>query len=135
MKFNIGDEVRIIPEAKFVDGEAVPENAINVKLYIKNVEEDGSYRVGKAVKGPYLGIINGSFLKSMLENTAVIEPYIIQAAEDNLPIYHSPSKTSGIIRRVDIDSLFFVVDERAGFGKLQMGAGWIELSKVKSFKK
>lgn len=135
MKFNIGDEVRIVPEAKFVDGEMVPENAINVRLYIKSIEKDGTYKVGKAVKGPYIGIIHDTFLKSMLENTAVINPYIVQATENNLPIYHSPSKTSGIVRRVDIDSLFFIVDERAGFGKLQMGAGWIELAKVKSLKK
>lgn len=133
MKFKIGDEVKVIPGAIYTDNKAVQANAINTKLYVREVHGD-VYKIARDMKGPYLGLIAANYLKLIAENAAVIDPYIVQVAEDNLPIYHSPSKTSGIIRRADNTSLFYIVDERSGFGKLQIGAGWIELAKVKKFK-
>ena len=135
MKFRIGDEIKILPGAVYADSSnAVPDNAINTKLFVRDVDGDVC-KIGRAMKGPYLGLVNTKFIKLMIENNAVIDPYIVQVVEANLPIYHSPSKTSGIVRRVDNTALFVIVDERNGFGKLQMGAGWVELAKVKSFKK
>ena len=134
MKFKIGDEVKIIPGATFANnGARVPDSCINVKLYVRLIK-DGMYMLGKAPQGAFLGLVAESNLKLVAENEAMIKPYIVQVIEDNFPVYHSPSKTSGIIRRADNTSLFFIVDERAGFGKLQMGAGWVELAKVKKFK-
>lgn len=133
MKFNIGDEVKIIPGSTFEDGRTVPENAIGVKLYVRNIHND-SCVIGRAMTGAVLGNLAESALKFAAENEAVIHPYVVQILEDDFPIYHSPSKTSGIIRRVDSSVLYMIVDERAGFGKLQMGAGWVELARVKKFK-
>ena len=133
MKFNIGDAIKIMPGAILTNGRPVPENAIGIKVFIRDIRND-KYVIGRAMSGAIMGELTAGSFKHFLENEAVIDPYIIQVIEDNFPIYHSPSKTSGIIRRADNTSLFMIVDERAGFGKLQMGAGWVELAKVKKFK-
>lgn len=132
MKFNIGDEVKILPGAVLANGRPVPENAINVKVFVRGVNGD-NYVIGRTLTGALLGELPRTAIKPFAENAAMIKPYIVQVLENDFPVYHSPSKTSGIIRRVDNASLFFIVDERAGFGKLQMGAGWVELAKVKKF--
>jgi hypothetical protein len=133
MKFKIGDEVRIIHGATLIDNRVLPSNMSGIRLYIRNVKDD-CYTIGRATSGPVLGDIAESNLRFFEENEAMINPFIIQVLENDTPIYHSPSKTSGIIRRVDSSVLYMIVDERAGFGKLQMGAGWVELAKVKKFK-
>ena len=134
MKFNIGDEVKILPGATFLhNGAPVPENALNIKVFIRDVKND-RYVVGRAKTGPLLGELPEQMLKSVWENEINIKPYIVQIAAENCPIYYSPSKNSGIVRRVENSSLFTIVDERAGFGKLLMGAGWVELAKAKKLK-
>lgn len=133
MKFNIGDAIKIMPGAILTNGRPVPENAIGTKVFIRDIQ-NGKYIIGRAMSGAIMGELTAGSFKHFLENEATIDPYIVQVIEDNFPIYHSPSKTSGIIRRADNTSLFMIVDERAGFGKLQMGAGWVELAKVKKFK-
>lgn len=132
MKFKIGDEVRIIHGATLIDNRVLPSNISGTRLYIRNVKDD-CYTIGRAVSGPVLGDIAESNLRFFEENDAMIDPFIIQVLENDTPIYHSPSKTSGIIRRASSSVLLMIVDERVGFGKLQMGAGWIELSKVRKF--
>lgn len=134
MKFRIGDAVKIVPNAVLANGRPVPENAINIKVFVRDIQ-DGQYVIGRTMNGALLGVLPEKFVKHFLENEAVIKPYAIQVLDDDFPVYHSPSKTSGIIRRVDNTSLFMIIDERNGFGKLQIGAGWVELAKVKSFKK
>jgi hypothetical protein len=134
MKFRVGDQVKILPDAVFAHNNApVPAGNIGITVYVRDIK-NGKCVVGRQMTGPQIGEIAEDYLKSIYENVATIEPYIVQVIEDNFPIYHSASKNSGIVRRADDTSLFFIVDERAGFGKLQMGAGWVELAKVKKLK-
>ena len=117
MKFKIGDEVRIIHGATLIDNRVLPSNISGTRLYIRNVKDD-CYTIGRAVSGPVLGDIAESNLRFFEENDAMIDPFIIQVLENDTPIYHSPSKTSGIIRRASSSVLLMIVDERVGFGKL-----------------
>ena len=76
--FKIGDEVKIIDGAHYLNnGKIVPENAVNVKIIVRNVTEKG-YIVARAATGPILGEIAESSLKNALENDAVIKPYAIK---------------------------------------------------------
>ena len=77
MKFNIGDEVRILPGATFLhSGAPVPENALNIKVFIRDVKDD-RYVVGRAKTGPLLGELPEGMLKSVWENEINIKPYIV----------------------------------------------------------
>lgn len=127
--FKIGDEIKIIKGALYTNGNVVPEQNLNTKMYVRNKNND-NYVIGRAMTGPVLGEINIQFLKSIFENDAMIKPYIVQINTNNFPFYHSPSKNSGVVRRVDGGTLFTIVDERGNFGKVKLGAGWIDLTKV-----
>lgn len=131
--FKIGDEVKIINGSHYLNnGKAVPENAINVKILIRNVTDKG-YIVARAATGPILGEVSESSLKNALENDAVIKPYAIKTLAST-PLYQSASRNSGIIERLPAGLLLTIVNEKGGFGKIRMGTGWIDLAKVKKFK-
>lgn len=129
--FEIGEEVQILANAIYVSGNKVPADAINTKLYVRDIK-NGNYVVARAMKkGPALGVIAADYLKHFTdENEAVIDTYVVKIPTDNFPLYQSPSKNSGIIKRVN-RGLVTIVDERCGFGKVKIGAGWVELAKAK----
>lgn len=132
--FNINDEVKITADnAHFLNNKLVPDNALNTKLFIRNITDNG-YVIGRAKTGPVLGEIDEKFLKDIEENEAVIPVYAIRT-RDITPLYNSPSKNSGVIKRLESDILLTIVNERSGFGKIRMGAGWVELAKVDVLKK
>ncbi len=129
--FKANDEVKILANASYVNGKMVPDNAINVKLYIRKVT-DNICTVARNTTGPVLGDIDVKYLKNALENEAVINPFIIKTITTT-PVYQSPGKNSGVIKRLEDGLLLSIVDKKSGFGKIKMGPGWIELSKVKKY--
>lgn len=132
--FAIGDEVRVLPNAVYVSGNKVPADVINTRLFVRDIK-NGNYVIARmAKKGPALGTIAGDYLKVFTdENEAVIDTYLVQILSDNFPLYQSYSKNSGVVKRVD-RGLLTIVNEKHGFGKVKIGAGWVELAKVKKLK-
>jgi hypothetical protein len=128
--FKVGDTVQIINGAVYLNnGRAVADSLLAVKLYVRETKEHSSV-VARAKTGPVVGEIDNNHLKLVEGNIALIDPYIIQARDVNIPLYNSPNKNSGIIRRLGLFELITIVDEKNDFGKVKMGAGWIDLSKV-----
>ena len=128
--FKVGDTVQIINGAVYLNnGRAVADSLLTVKLYVRETKEHSSV-VARAKTGPVVGEIDNNHLKLVEGNIALIDPYIIQARDVNIPLYNSPNKNSGIIRRLGLFELITIVDEKNDFGKVKMGAGWIDLSKV-----
>ena len=128
--FKVGNTVQIILGAVYLEnGRAVPESLLATKLFVREVKAD-SCVVARAKTGPVVGEISNNYLKLIEGNIAMIEPYVIQANESNVPLYNSPNKNSGIIRRLGKFEMVTIVDEKNDFGKVKMGAGWIDLSKV-----
>ena len=132
--FKIGDEVKITDvDARFLNNKLIPKDITNIKLYIRNITKEG-YIIGRSKTGPILGEINEKYLKNIDENEAVIPMYAVSTIGVT-PLYQSASKNSGVINRLDEDLLLTIVNERNGFGKIRIGAGWVELSKVNILKK
>ena len=128
--FAVGGRVCLVPGTVFVNnGKEATQEQLKLKLYIRNIDDD-KYTVARAKTGPVLGIVLKDNLKSVEENIPVINPYIAQVLEGRTPLYYSPSKNSGILRRLNRFGLYTIIDEKNGFGKIKNGSGWVELIKV-----
>ena len=128
--FKIGDIIKLVPGAIYLNNNKdVPESLLNIKLFIREVKEN-SCIIARAKNGPILGEVENDNLILIDGNESRIKPYIIQIPTENLPLYHSPNKNSGIIKRLNRFALFTIIDEKNGFGKIKVGAGWIDLSKI-----
>lgn len=129
-KFNVGDAVQLVAGAIYLNNDKdVPNTLLNTKLFVR---EANAYScvIARAKTGPILGEVDNDYLRSINENIAAIDPYIVQVPTANLPLYYSASKNSGIVKRLNRFALMTIVDEKAGFGKVKVGSGWLELSKV-----
>lgn len=129
--FKVGDSVQIIAGAIYLNNnKEVPESLLKTKLYVREIKDD-SCTIARAKIGPVLGDVSVENLKSAEGNIAVIDPYLVHVPSDNIPLYHSANKNSGIVRRLSRFNLLTIVDEKNGFGKIKIGAGWVDLEKVK----
>ena len=130
MNFNVGDAVQLIAGAIYLNNnKEVPNTLLNTKLFVREVKAN-SCVIARAKTGPILGEVDNDHLRSINENVAAIDPYIVQVPTANLPLYYSASKNSGIVKRLNRFALMTIVDEKAGFGKVKVGSGWLELAKV-----
>ena len=68
-----------------------------------------------------------SYYKGSIETEPAFEPYVIQVANPNLPIYSSASYYSSITGYITDQSYYTIVDEDGSWGKLKSSLGWINL--------
>ena len=127
--FKVNDTVKLSPGAIYNNGKEVAQDVLNLKLVVRAVK-DNCYTVARAKTGPVLGDVDALYLIDANTNSANVNTYVVYLPEHDFPLYHSPSKNSGVIRRVK-RGLYTIVDEKNGFGKIKIGTGWVELSKVK----
>lgn len=128
--FKVNDAIQIIAGAVYLNnGKEVPVSLLNTKLYIREVKNN-SCVIARAKTGPVLGEIPNEHIRLVEGNISIIKPYCVRVNDPNFPVYHSPNKNSGIVKRFDNLPLLTIVDEKNGFGKIKVGAGWIDLSKV-----
>ena len=105
------------------------EHLLNEKLIIRNLQ-DNNCTIARNKKGPVLGTISmHNLIKYTGENLSVIEPYAVQML-DSTPVYQDANLKSRVIKTLPKFSLYTIINEKNGFGKLKVGAGWLELSKV-----
>jgi hypothetical protein len=127
--FKEGDIVQFVPNAVLESGRNIPEELINAPIHIRKVN-DNTCTVARKHNGPALGNVATEFLVPYQEaNFVNIEPYFVKVVKES-PLYASAANTSRTLRKVRRGDLFTIVDEKDNFGKIKIGAGWIDLSKV-----
>lgn len=128
--FKVNDTVQVLAGAIYLNNEKeVPESLLNTKLYVREAKSNSAV-IARAKTGPVLGEVSNENLVIVEGNIANIETYFVQVPTANLPVYYSPNKTSGIVKRLNRFALLTIVDEKNDFGKIKVGSGWVELSKV-----
>ena len=125
----VGDQAQIIPGSTFLNDKKINEDILKLTIYIRNINND-ICTIARAKKGPVLGDISINNLKKIEKNeNPNFKEYVFQIKENNVPLFNSFSKTSGIITRLKHFDLFIITNEKNGFGKIKNSAGWIELNK------
>lgn len=119
----IKDNVR-----KFEDGRKISYDHRTSPLVIVK-ETENTYFLAPSQDEEPLGELNRD--KVVFQDSAAsIAAYFIQLSDDT-PLYLSADANSTVINVLKKYSLFTIIDEKNGFGKIKKGAGWLDLSKVK----
>lgn len=128
--FKVGNAVQVMPGTVYLNNnKEVPETLFNTKLYVRDVKGDNC-TIARVKTGPVLGDVHYENLIAIDGGIKKIDSYVVQIPVANLPVYHSANKNSGIVKRLNRFSMITIIDEKNGFGKIKIGAGWIDLSKV-----
>jgi uncharacterized protein YgiM (DUF1202 family) len=91
------------------------------------IEEQGSW--GRLLSGAGWISLNYTEKVDLTQtppsNTPGKLPYLIRVTADSLNVREGPGTTYKITRTVSRPSIYTIVEEQNGFGKLKSGAGWI----------
>ena len=136
-KFNIGDAVRLTPNATYLSGSAIPKEMFNSKLYIRQVKND-SYAVGIKTTGRIAGSVKAEFVVPYVKEVEqIIAPefnnYTISVRVSDLNVKSRPDVNSKTLKTIHLYGLYTVVGEKDNWGHLKIG-GWIPLDSVKKLK-
>lgn len=130
--FHIGDEVKLIPGAKYASGGEIPKNLFNSKLYVRTVK-NGSYGIGIKTTGRIAGSVEGKNLIAYTKEVPAAEPeikYLVLIKAEKLDIKSRPEENSKTLKTIHKGGLYTVIGEKNGWGHLKIG-GWIPLDQVK----
>ena len=131
-KFNVGDKVKIIAGAKFLNGNDVPQIFIGTDLYIMDMKGAGFYRLGQVANAKRsIGAVHE---KDLVEASAIVEgfePYTIITALDQTKTYIAPDFRAAVKDTLPKSRLYTVVFEANGYGRLKNDRGWIDLEEVR----
>lgn len=133
MVLNNGDTVQLLPGAQYSNGSKIKDWVFNTKLYVRGIKGD-EVTISNLKNGLTLGTVSMDFLVPYSEEPAtavnMIDAYPIIALKST-DIKNGAGVNYRNIRKAKKYDLFTIIAEKEGWGKLQVGPGWIDLNEVK----
>ena len=131
--FNIGDEVKLIPGATFISGKEIKSGWFDAKLFVRDIE-DNQITISNVKRGPIIGIVFDQMITNYNDNSFISSNSFVAIVNENTNIHNGAGKNHKVISQAKKYNLYTIIKEQDGWGKLQKGSGWIELTKVDRLK-
>ena len=127
--FKIGEQVQLLPDAKYTSGKSIPKWVFKSKLYVRKISGD-SVVISTLKSGAVTGTVNKKYLVSK-EPVPAFKAYKVQVTVDVLNIRAGASTSYKVKGQIKDHGVYTIVAEKNGWGKLKSGAGWIYLDYTK----
>ena len=128
----LGDEVKLVPGAKYISGKTIPAWVFNNKLYVRGISGD-NITFSTLKTGAITGVTHKSNLQGFENNTPKVEEekpfvaYTVKITANVLNVRAGAGVQYPINTTVRKDGVYTIVAEENGWGQLKSGAGWINL--------
>ena len=132
--FNVGDLVKLLPNATYTSGIKIPSWVFKNKLYVREIRKNGDVVISTQKSGAVTGVVKPTLLAPYANTSTVkpsFEPYLIKVNVDLLNIRAGAGTKYRIVGRVKRNEVYTIIEENGSWGKLKSGAGWIYLDYTK----
>ena len=134
--YKVGDEIKLLSNATYVTGKAIPKWVFSSKLYVRGIYENGNIVFSTQKTRDITGVVSSNYVipYNVNEKESAIEifkPYIVKITTDVLNVRAGAGTQYKITTQVKRNCLFTIVAEKGNWGKLKSGAGWICLDYTK----
>lgn len=127
--FTNGEEVQLLPDAKYTSGKSIPSWVFKSKLYVRGVTGN-NVKISILKSGAITGTVDAKYLVKVNKPVA-FNPYKVQVTASVLNIRAGAGTNYKINGTIKDKGTYTIVEEKNGFGKLKSGAGWISLKYTK----
>jgi uncharacterized protein YgiM (DUF1202 family) len=135
----VGDAVKLLPNATYTSGKAIPTWVFKSKLYIREIRANtGSYVISTLQSGAVTGVVAPQYvvpydtiLDGSNSGSAAFTPYLVKVTADMLNVRQKPTTSSPVTTQIKKGGIYTIVAEDGKWGKLKSGAGWIHLDYTK----
>lgn len=135
--FHVGDTVRLLPGAKWSNGDKIPEWFMKKTIYVRGINSNGTIVVSSLKTGAISGSIKPQYLEVLTSKTEVVKTpsstpnfksYLVIVITNALNVRNGAGTQYKVNTTIKKGQVFTIIDEKDGWGKLKSGAGWINLS-------
>ncbi len=138
-KYKLGDEVSLTLDATYVTGRKIPGWVKDLKMYVREIYENGNIVISTFPSGPITGVVSPNYLtpyankneaaEKVVEQPSIkpFEPYTVLITTELLNVRVGPGTKYKITTQVREFEVYTIIEEKNGWGKLKSGAGWISL--------
>ena len=127
--FKVGDEIKLIPGATYSNGKTIPNWLFDSKLYLREIKSNEEFVISTLSSGAITGVVKSSSVVAY--NEKPVEPqfqsYLVKITADTLNVRDGAGTEFKVNTQVKKNSVYTIIDEKNGWGKLKSGAGWISL--------
>lgn len=127
--FKVGEQVQLLPDAKYTSGKKIPSWVFKSKLYVRAISGN-NITISTLKSGAITGVVAKKYLAKQ-EVATKFKEYKVQVTVDILNIRAGASTTYKIKGQIKDHGIYTIVDQKNGFGKLKSGKGWIYLAYTK----
>ena len=135
--FHVGDTVRLLPGAKWSNGDKIPDWFMKKTIYVRGINSNGTIVVSSLKTGAISGSIKPQYLEVLTSKTEVVKTpsstpnfksYLVIVITDALNVRNGAGTQYKVNTTIKKGQVFTIIDEKEGWGKIKSGAGWINLS-------
>lgn len=134
-ELKIGDAVKLVADATYTSGVAIPKWLFKYKLYVREIRKNGDVVISTQKSGAVTGTVKPKFLvpytSSSSTTTPTFTPHLVRINTAVLNVRSGPGSNYKINTQVKKNEVYTIIDEKNGWGKLKSGTGWIHLDYVK----
>ena len=137
-KYKIGQSIKLIQNAKYIDGSNIPAWVINTTTYVRAIKDNGDIVFSIKKTGAVTGVIKESQIYNPSSNKTIevvvdnnFKAYVAKINTDVLNVRTGPGTNYKIVTQVKFPEVYTIVNEKNNWGQLKSGAGWICLDYVK----
>lgn len=128
--FSVGQAVKLVAGAKYVNGTNIPSWVLKSKLYVRQIRDNGTIVFSTLKTGAVTGVAAAKyFVIYGAEDT--FEPYTVTITADALNVRKGPGVLYGKVTTVKKGEVYTIIQEKSGWGQLKSTIGWIKLSYTK----
>ena len=135
ISFKNGDEVKLLPNSTYSNGNKIPNWLFNSKLYVRGRDKNNDIIFSTQKTGNMIiGIVKESNLVSYnikIDNNTGFQSYVISVDTDVLNVRAGAGTNYPIKTQIKRHSMYTIVEEKNNWGKIKNNLGWIYLKYVK----
>ena len=124
--FSVGQEVKLVAGAKYINGKTIPSWVLNSKLYVREVRDNGDIVFSTLKSGAITGVAAAKYFVGYTGADA-FKPYTVTITADSLNVRKGPGVLYGKVTAVKKGQVFTIIQESNGWGFLKSTVGWIKL--------
>lgn len=138
----IGDCVRLTPDATYASGGEIPDAYFAKNLYIVGISPKGNAQIATTKLRKHFGLVPFDMLE-VVSNEEIaaaaapvpeIEPYLAKVLRTGAEVKAGASNKYKTVTTYNRSSVYTIIAERDGYGKLKNGNGWISLQDIAKLK-
>ena len=129
-EFYVGQEVKLVAGAQYINGKSIPSWVIKSKLYVREVRTNGDIVFSTLKSGAITGVAAAKYFVAYAGVDA-FKPYTVTVTADALNVRKGPGILYGKVTVVKKGEVYTITEVKNNWGKLKSNVGWISLKYTK----